>query len=200
MAIPDSALRSAAWPALQPCTWPPKVSKPFILFCRSSAIFTGYSIWSPQLSHSSSIASSSQRDHELRGMRAAACLAEACKLALHSSIQPLLASEWQSAAVQQLLNLQDASLHSVHNVSWSVSHCLCSVGYHLPTQVQSIPVIDTNTVIAGLEHQASLSWNNLSSTHAQRPSGMPNCVHGIIGFAFSTPPTHIFFYLFLASA
>ena len=67
-------------------------------------------------------------------------------------------------------NLQDASLHSVHNFSWSVSHCLCSVGYHLPTQVQSIPVIDTNTVIAGLEHQASLSWNNLSSNPRTAPT------------------------------
>ncbi len=33
---------------------------------------------------------------------------------------------------------------------------------YLP-KVQSIPVIDTNTVIAGLEHQACLSWNNSSS-------------------------------------
>ena len=67
-------------------------------------------------------------------------------------------------------NLQDASLHSVHNFFWSVSHCLCSVGYHLPTQVQSIPVIDTNTVIAGLDHQASLSWNNLSSNPRTAPT------------------------------
>ncbi len=37
-------------------------------------------------------------------------------------------------------------------------------------------------------------------TYAQRPPGMANCAHGIIGFAPSTPPTHIFFYLFLASA
>ena len=35
-------------------------------------------------------------------------------------------------------SLQDAFLHGVHNFSWSVSHCLRSVGYHLPTQVQSI--------------------------------------------------------------
>ncbi|DBB05480.1 TPA: hypothetical protein ACH3X1_012439 [Trebouxia sp. C0004] len=37
----------------------------------------------------------------------------------------------------------------------------------------------------------------LYPTHAQRPPRMPNCVHGIIGFAPSTPPTHT--YLFLAS-
>ena len=74
-------------------------------------------------------------------------------------------------------NLQDASLHSVHNFSWSVSHCLCSVGYHLPTQVQSIPVIDTNTVIAGLEHQASLSWNNLSSNPRTAPTNNARTVY-----------------------
>ncbi len=67
-------------------------------------------------------------------------------------------------------NLQDAPLHSVHNSSWSVSHCRSSVGYDLPTQVQSIPVIDTNTVIAGLEHQASLSWSNLSSSPRTAPT------------------------------
>jgi len=67
-------------------------------------------------------------------------------------------------------NLQDAFLHGVHNFSCSVSHCLRSVGYHLPTQVQSIPVIDVNTVIAGLEHQASLSWSNLSSNPRTAPT------------------------------
>ncbi len=60
--------------------------------------------------------------------------------------------------------------HGFHNFSWSVSHCLRSVGYHLPTQVQSIPVIDVNTVIAGLEHQASLSWSNLSSNPRTVPT------------------------------
>ena len=53
-------------------------------------------------------------------------------------------------------NLQDASLYGVHNFSWSVSHCLCSVGYDLPIQVQSIPVIDANTVIAGLEQMSHM--------------------------------------------
>ena len=48
-------------------------------------------------------------DHELRGMRAAECLAEACELALHPSIHRLLASERQSAAVQQLLNMRFVS-------------------------------------------------------------------------------------------
>jgi len=67
-------------------------------------------------------------------------------------------------------NLQDAFLHGVHNFSWSVSHCLRSVGYHLPTQVQSLPVIDVNTVTAGLEHQASLSWSNLSSNPRTAPT------------------------------
>jgi len=67
-------------------------------------------------------------------------------------------------------SLQDAFLHGVHNFSWSVSHCLRSVGYHLPTQVQSIPVIDVHTVIAGLEHQASLSWSNLSSNPRTAPT------------------------------
>ena len=57
-----------------------------------------------------------------------------------------------------------------HNFSWSVSHCLRSVGYHLPTQVQSIPVLDVNKVIAGLEHQASLSWSNLSSIPRTAPT------------------------------
>ncbi len=96
-------------------------------------------------------------------------------------------------------NLQDGSLHSVHNFSWSVSHCLCNVGYHLPTQVQSIPVIYINTVIAGL-NKPLFHGTICHPTHAQRPPGMPNCVHGIIGFALSTYPTDIFFYLFLASA
>ncbi len=42
-------------------------------------------------------------------------------------------------------DLQDASLYSVHN---SVSHCLRSVGYHLPTQVQSIPVKNVHVIDA----------------------------------------------------
>lgn len=41
--------------------------------------------------------------------------------------------------------LQDASLYGAHNFSWSASHCLRSDGYHLQTQVQSIPVIDTDS-------------------------------------------------------
>ena len=85
------------------------------------------------------------------------------------------------------------SLHSVHNFSWSVSHCLRSVGYHLPTQVQGIPVIYANTLIAGLNIKPLFHGATCHPTHAQRPSGMPTCVHGIIGFAPSTPPTHNFF-------
>ncbi len=42
---------------------------------------------------------------------------------------------------------------------------------------------------------------DLSANPRTAPNqGMPNCVHGIIGFALSTPPTHIFFYPFLVSA
>ena len=47
---------------------------------------------------------------------------------------------------------------------------LRNVGYRLPTQVQNIPVIDVNTVMAGLEHQASLSWSNLSSNPRTAPT------------------------------
>ena len=35
---------------------------------------------------------------------------------------------------------------------------------------QNIPVIDVNTVMAGLEHQASLSWSNLSSNPRTAPT------------------------------
>ncbi len=97
-------------------------------------------------------------------------------------------------------NLQDASLNSVHIFSWSVSHCLCSVDYHLPTQVQSIPVIDTNTVIAGLEHQASLPWNSLSPNPRTAPTRNAKLCTWHNWFRPFNTSNPYFFVLFLASA
>ena len=97
-------------------------------------------------------------------------------------------------------NLQGASLHSVHNFSSSVSHCLCSVGYHLPTQVQSIPVKKTNTVIARLDHQASLSCNNLSFIPRTAPTRNAKLCTWHNWFRPCNTSNPYFLYLFLASA
>ena len=72
-------------------------------------------------------------------------------------------------------NLQDAFPHGVHIFSWSVSHCLRSVGSQQLATVyllksKAFLFLGVNTVIAGLEHQASLSWSNLSSNPRTAPT------------------------------
>ena len=70
-------------------------------------------------------------------------------------------------------NLQDAFLYGARNFSWSVSHCVGSVGHHLPTQIQNIPVIDVHTVMSGLKHQASFSWIQSNLSPPEQPITEP---------------------------
>ena len=84
------------------------------------------------------------------------CLATASHTSLHQ--------------VVLLDNICDALIHHVPNFSQSVFDNLKSIGITLPTQTNSIPIIDIAQVVQNLDHQNSLVWNGLSANPRTAPS------------------------------
>ena len=52
----------------------------------------------------------------------------------------------------------------------SIFHCLKSLGNTTPVQLPTIPVIELNQVIQGLDHAPSSFWNNVSCNPPSAPS------------------------------
>ncbi len=55
-----------------------------------------------------------------------------------------------------------------------ISHCQSLIAFAvlitIYTEAQSVPIIDVNIAMAGLEHQASLSWSILSPNSRTAPT------------------------------